>query len=112
MAEAAGACRYAEVTVATREALTMVGRCQPGDVLALVEGEVILIGSRLLEVCLTLLDRMLSAGGELVTLVFGHDAPADLAGELTGHLGRRWPFAESTVYNGDQPHYPLLVGVE
>ena len=38
MAEAAGACRYAEVTVATREALTVAGRCQPGDVLGAGRG--------------------------------------------------------------------------
>src|SRR5581483_10257449 len=37
MAEAAGACRYAEVTTAAREAVTVAGVCQPGDVLALVE---------------------------------------------------------------------------
>ena len=40
MAEVIGACRSAEVTIATREALTVAGRCRPGDVLALVEGEV------------------------------------------------------------------------
>ncbi|GAB3848206.1 hypothetical protein GCM10029963_30800 [Micromonospora andamanensis] len=38
MAEAAGACRYAEVCRAGREALTVAGPCRAGDVLALVEG--------------------------------------------------------------------------
>jgi DAK2 domain fusion protein YloV len=112
MAEAAGACRYAEVTVATREALTMAGRCRPGDVLALLEGEVILVGGALPQVCLTLLDRMLSGGGELVTLVLGEQAGPSLGDELCEHLAQRWPFVESTVYRGGQPHYPLLVGVE
>ena len=51
MAEAAGACRYAEVCVAVRDALTMAGPCRPGDVLALVEGEVNLIGGDLVETC-------------------------------------------------------------
>src|SRR6266545_5159213 len=40
MAEAVGACRYAEVTTASREAITVAGRCQPGDILGLVDGEV------------------------------------------------------------------------
>jgi DAK2 domain fusion protein YloV len=112
MAEAAGACRYAELTVATREALTMAGRCQPGDVLALLEGEVTLIGSKLADTGRDLLDRMLSGGGELVTLVIGADAPEDLADVLTDHLRDTWPFVETQVYDGGQPHYPLLVGVE
>jgi hypothetical protein len=112
MAEAAGACRYAELTVATREALTMAGRCQPGDVLALLEGEVALIGDKLSDTGRDLLDRMLSGGGELVTLVTGADAPEDLTGVLSDHLRHRWPFVEIQVYDGGQPHYPLLVGVE
>jgi DAK2 domain fusion protein YloV len=112
MAEAAGACRYAEVTRATKEALTVAGRCQPGDVLALVEGEVNLIDHDLRGACATLLDRMLGGGGELVTLILGADAPADLGDFLTRHVRERWPFVEVHPYQGGQPHYPLLVGVE
>ena len=112
MAEAAGACRFAEVTVATREALTVAGRCRPGDILGLVEGEVNVIGSDLLDTCRTMLDRMLGGGGELVTLVLGRDASADLGDVLISHIAHTWPFAEVRAYHGGQPHYPLLVGVE
>jgi len=112
MAEAAGACRYAEVTVATREALTVAGRCQPGDILGLVEGEVNVIGHDLHQTCRALLDRMLGGGGEVVTLVLGATAPADLGEALTSHLAHAWPFAEARLLHGGQPHYPLLVGVE
>ncbi len=112
MAEAAGACRFAEVTVATREALTVVGRCEPGDILGLVEGEVNVIGKDLGETCLSLVDRLLGGGGELVTLVLGATAPADLHHRLATHLHHAWPFAETRFYDGGQPHHPLLVGVE
>jgi uncharacterized protein len=112
MAEAAGACRHAEVTYASREALTVAGRCQPGDVLALVEGEVNLIGEDLVETCRDLLDRLLAGGGELVTLITGAQAPAELADLLSEHLTIRWPFVEAQFYDGGQPHHPLLVGVE
>ncbi|GLY21111.1 DAK2 domain-containing protein [Micromonospora sp. NBRC 101691] len=112
MAEAAGACRYAEVCHARREALTVAGPCRPGDVLALVEGEVHLIGVDLLDTCTALLDRMLGGGGELVTLLTGADAPAGLVDAVRAHVTRRWPFVEVQAYAGGQPHYPLLVGVE
>jgi uncharacterized protein len=111
MAEAAGACRYAEVCYASREAITMAGRCRAGDVLALVEGEVHLIGADLAQTCRELLDRMLGGGGELVSLLLGADAPAGLGAELRAHMGQAWPFMEVQVYDGGQPHYPLLVGV-
>ncbi|MGC5021087.1 DAK2 domain-containing protein [Micromonospora sp. DT47] len=112
MAEAAGACRYAEVCWASREALTVAGPCRPGDVLALVEGEVHLIGADLVDTCAAVVDRMLGGGGELVTLLTGADAPDGLADAIRAHVGRRWPFVEVQVYPGGQPHYPLLVGVE
>src|SRR5690606_20838009 len=112
MAEAAGACRYAEVCRAARDALTMVGRCRAGDVLALVEGEVHLIGTDLSGVCRQLLDQLLGGGGELVTLLLGAEAPEGLAADLTDHLATAWPFVEVQVHQGGQPHYPLVVGVE
>ncbi|GAA1377646.1 DAK2 domain-containing protein [Catellatospora chokoriensis] len=112
MAEAAGACRSAEVTTASREALTVAGRCRPGDVIALIEGEVNLIGDDLVTVCCGLLDRMLASGGELVTLLTGAQAPEGLVEALTAHVATRWPFVEVHAYPGGQPHYPLLVGVE
>jgi DAK2 domain fusion protein YloV len=112
MAEAAGACRYAEVTTASREALTVAGRCQPGDVLGLIQGDVSLIGHDLLDTCERLLDRLLGAGGEMVTLLTGDQAPSWLADRLLDHVRRNWPFVEAHCYRGGQPHYPLLVGVE
>ncbi|HWH00628.1 MAG TPA: DAK2 domain-containing protein [Pilimelia sp.] len=112
MAEAAGACRFAEVCHAASDALTVAGRCRPGDVLALVDGEVNVIGAELTRTCRELLDRLLGGGGELVTLLLGAPAPAGLADELRAHLARHWPFVEVQVYQGDQPTYPLLVGVE
>ncbi|MCZ7425249.1 DAK2 domain-containing protein [Micromonospora sp. WMMA1949] len=112
MAEAAGACRYAEVCHAAREALTVAGPARPGDVLALVEGEVHLIGQDLVDTCTAVVDRMLGGGGELVTLLCGADAPAGLADRVRAHVEGAWPFVEVQAYEGGQPHYPLLVGVE
>jgi uncharacterized protein len=112
MAEAAGKCRYAEVTTASRESLTVAGFCRPGDVIALVEGEVHLIAQDLTEVCRDLLDRLLGGGGELVTLLLGEQAPPDLERVLTEHLRSHWPFVEVQCFAGGQPHYPLIAGVE
>jgi len=112
MADAAGACRYAEVTFAVREAVTVAGVCQPGDVIALIEGEVNLIGTELAPTCRDLVDRMLAAGGELVTLVTGDQAPPELGPLLRDHVGERWPFVEVVLLPGGPPRYPLVVGVE
>jgi dihydroxyacetone kinase-like predicted kinase len=112
MAETAAATRSAEVTVAVREAITMAGRCAAGDVLGLVEGDVLLIGASVQEVTVELLDRLLATGGELMTVILGADAPDGLADLLARHLAGTHPEVELVAYRGGQPLYPVLLGVE
>jgi DAK2 domain fusion protein YloV len=110
MAEAAAATRWAEVTVAEQEALTMAGRCQPGDALGSAEGDVVVIGSDLVAVACELLDRMLSAGGEMATLVVGPDGAL---GDAVGtHLASAHPTIEVVRYGGGPSAIPLQIGVE
>lgn len=111
MAEAAAATRSAEVVVAGRDALTMAGPCRAGDVLGLAEGDVVVIGDAVGRVAGDLIDRMLSGGGELVTLLVGDGAPGGLAEELERRVAHDHPGVEVTAYAGGQPE-PLLIGVE
>jgi dihydroxyacetone kinase-like predicted kinase len=110
MAEAAAATRWAEVTLAEQEALTSAGRCRPGDVLGAVEGDVVVIGSDLAAVSCELLDRLLSAGGEMATLVVGPDEA--LGDAVCSHLATAHPTIEVTRYGGGPSGIPLQVGVE
>jgi DAK2 domain fusion protein YloV len=115
MAEAAAATRRGELVIAKREAITWVGHCQPGDALGLIDGEVVLIEpgpADLVAAACRLVDRMLDAGGELVTVFAGADAPAELAAELGRHLRLSHPEAELVGYAGGQPETVALVGVE
>jgi DAK2 domain fusion protein YloV len=111
MAEAAAATRWAEVTVAVQESLTMAGRCQPGDVLGLIGGEVVVIGAGVNTVAAAVIDRLLAVGGELITVLLGLDAPPDVESALTRHLSDQ-PHVELAVFSGGQPVFPLLIGVE
>ncbi|WP_410536237.1 DAK2 domain-containing protein [Streptomyces sp. KL2] len=111
MTSAAGATRYGELCVAERQAWTTAGICQAGDVLGLIEGDVALIGAQAADVAAAVLDRMLSAGGELVTLVVGAGAPEGLAGHLEDHVRRNHLAVDTLVYEGRQSG-PLLIGVE
>jgi DAK2 domain fusion protein YloV len=110
MAEAAAATRWAEVTVAEQQALTTAGRCEPGDVLGSAEGDVVVIGGDLAGVACDLLDRLLSAGGEMATLVVGA-APA-LGDAVCRHLSVVHPTIEVIRYDGGHEGVPLQVGVE
>jgi uncharacterized protein len=112
MTAAANHCRHGGVTVAAREAVTMAGVCREGDVLGILDGDFALIGDDVGTVACSVVDRMLSSGGELVTLVTGTDAEDGLVERVTAHLHRTRPEVDTVVYEGGQPRYPLLVGVE
>ncbi|HEU0214710.1 MAG TPA: DAK2 domain-containing protein [Jiangellaceae bacterium] len=112
MTAAAGHTRHGAVTVAAREAVTMAGVCRPGDILGIVEGDFVVIGTDLPAVAVDVVERMLSAGGELVTLVTGADAEPSLADGVVAALRRSHPEVDTVVYDGGQPRYPLLMGVE
>ncbi|MGZ4446912.1 MAG: DAK2 domain-containing protein [Blastococcus sp.] len=110
MAEAAAATRWAEVTVAEQEALTSAGRCHPGDVLGSAEGDVVVVGADLAAVSCDLLDRLLSAGGEMATLLVGPDEA--LGDAVCAHLSAAHPMIEVLRYGGGPAAIPLQVGVE
>jgi dihydroxyacetone kinase-like predicted kinase len=112
MTSAAGATRYAELAVAEGESWTMAGVCQAGDVLGLIDGDVAVIGEETGETASIVLDRMLAAGGELVTLILGEGVAGTVADHLVAHVRRANPVVDTVVYRGDQPSSLLLIGVE
>ncbi|WP_267715337.1 DAK2 domain-containing protein [Streptomyces sp. CoH17] len=112
MTSAAGATRHAEVAVAERQSWTTAGICQAGDVLGLIDGDVAVIGADVSQVAATVLDRMLSAGGELVTLVLGDEAPQAVADHLEARVREAYLAVDTVVYRGGRQGALLLVGVE
>ncbi|WP_206518128.1 DAK2 domain-containing protein [Rhodococcus sp. X156] len=118
MAEAATATRRGAVRVAREQALTWVGRCEPGDVLGLLDDEVVLIArgddpaEQQSEAVRGLLDRMLDAGGELVTVLTGEGMDATLEQEMADHVQAVHPGVELVVYPGGVLGDVAVLGVE
>lgn len=112
MAEAAAGTRTAGLMVAESEALTWAGRCEPGDVLGIADGEVVVIAPDLAVGALWLAHRMLLTGGEIVTALLGRGADDALAEGLAADLRRTHPEVDIVVHRGGQTDYPLVLGVE
>ncbi len=112
MSEAAATTRWGALRAAAERALTMVGTCAAGDGLGLVGHDVVVIDHDVRAAGLTLLDRMLAFGGELVTLLMGAAAPDGLADALAAHIGEGFPGVEVTVYSGGQHGDLVQIGVE
>ncbi|MFF9775242.1 DAK2 domain-containing protein [Streptomyces sp. NPDC013978] len=112
MTSAAGATRYAEVVIAERQSWTMAGICQAGDVLGLVDGDVAVIGTDVTATAAAVVDRMLAAGGEMVTLVLGDGAPADVVEHVESRVREGYLAVDTVVYRGGRQGALLLIGVE
>ncbi len=104
--------RHGAVTVAARQAITMAGPCEPGDVLGVVEGDFAVVGEDLYDVAIDVLERLIGGGGELVTLVAGVDDRDELAQRCAAHVEEQHPHVDVVVYDGGQERYPLLMSVE
>jgi DAK2 domain fusion protein YloV len=105
--------RQGAVTIAARQAITMAGPCEPGDVLGAIGGDFVVVGHDLTEVAEDVLSRLLGGGGEMVTLVSGaEDADGALAQVCADWLEEQHPTVDVVVYDGGQERYPLLVAVE
>jgi uncharacterized protein len=112
MTAAAVATRYGGLTHAVRAALTTVGRCSPGDVLGLVGEDVVSFDRTAGAVADVVVDRLLAAGGELVTLVSGAGAEPGLVDGVVDRLRSTHPGVAVLTYDGGAPDQPLQVGVE
>jgi dihydroxyacetone kinase-like predicted kinase len=105
--------RQGAVTVAAKQAMTMAGPCEPGDVLGVIAGDFAVVGQDLYDVATDVLDRLLGGGGELVTLVAGDGDPeGSLATRCAGFVEEHHPAVDVVVYDGGQERYPLLMSVE
>jgi DAK2 domain fusion protein YloV len=90
-----------------------VHRADPGtDAHGVLDGEVVEVGADVGEVAARVADRLLRAGGELLTVVLGAEAPRGLAEQLSGQIRQRHPALEVQVLDGGQPEALVLLGLE
>ncbi len=104
--------RHGAVTIAARQAITMAGPCEPGDVLGVIAGDFAVVGDDLETVASDVLERLLAGGGELVTIVGGAEDDGGLAARCAALVEERHPHVDVVVYDGGQERYPLLMSVE
>jgi uncharacterized protein len=112
MTNAAGHARHGEISVAEKSMMTKVGRCHPGDVLGAIQGDVVVVGTSMTDVAWQVVEQLLTAGGELLTLVRGLDADENLLPDLAARVRQTSQSLDIETLDGGQPGYPLLLGVE
>lgn len=112
MARAAAGARHGSVRIATEEALTWAGTCAPGDGLGISGDEVLIVGRDVTAAGAGLIDLLLSAGGELVTVLTGVGVDPAVGAALQDHVHHRHLGAELVTYHTGHRGDALLIGVE
>jgi uncharacterized protein len=117
MARAAGAAKLGSVRIATETALTWAGTCEPGNGLGIAGDEVLIVAPDVASAAIGLIDLLLAAGGELVTVLVGADIDGDgdaaaVSERLQAHIHDRHPGTELMTYHTGHRGDALLIGVE
>jgi len=112
MSAAATATRHGAVTVAGKKSMTSAGPCTPGDVLGVVDCDVVVIGQDLAVVGAQVVARLLAGGGELLTVVNGAGGGPEISAAVAASACQGGRDLEVSTIDGGQAMYPLLLGVE
>lgn len=115
MAAAVGGTRYGSVRRATEDALTWAGPCRAGDGLGIFGGEVLVVRHDVTAAGQGLIDLMLGVGGELLTVLLGHDLGSDaerIAEALADHVRAQHLGTEMVSYHTGQHGDAMIIGVE
>ena len=112
MARAAAGARHGSVRRATEEALTWAGACRPGDGLGIAGDEVLIVAEDITAAAAGLIDLLLVAGGELVTVLSGADVDPGVGEALSEHVHSEHLGAELVTYHTGHRGDALLIGVE
>jgi len=101
-----------EITRAVRSVQVNGLSIEEGQIIGLINGDLMTAGSQLSEVAHDLLDRLGIEDYEIVTIYYGEDVPENAASELSELLEMSYPELEVEVLDGGQAHYFYIISVE
>jgi DAK2 domain fusion protein YloV len=112
MTRALGDSKTGEITVATRSVEIDGVNAEEGQVIGLLEGELVVCGDDLGAMLLALLEAANVDEAELVTLYHGEDLAPQEANAFADSVRTRWPDLEVELVDGGQPHYWFILSIE
>jgi fatty acid kinase len=101
-----------EITVATRSVEIDGVKVESGQVIALLDGKLVLSARSVEEGVLGLLEQAEASKHELVTLFYGGGVQHTEANRIADLIREKYPNLEIEVQEGGQPHYQFIISVE
>jgi len=101
-----------EITTATRSVEINGVKVKEGQVIALLNGQLVASASDLEEACFELLNAAKSEERERITLFYGQNITLDEVNQLAEKIQQKYPDHEMEIHEGGQPHYQLIISIE
>lgn len=101
-----------EITTAIRSTEIDGVNVQEGEIIALLNGKLVLATKSLEEACIDLLNKADANQYELVTLFYGADVTKQEANQIADSIRANYPSLEVELQDGGQPHYQFILSIE
>ena len=112
MEQAAGSVRTAEITEAVRSATVNDVTVEPGQLIGLLEHQLVAAGQELPAVAASLLKEAEVSERDLVTLYWGDRLAGGDAEAVLSQVSEAFPGVEFELVEGGQPHYHFIISIE
>ena len=112
MRQRLSAAHEASISVAVRDSVVNDLQIKTGDYLGLADGKIVLVGQDKRQLLMDLVKRQLTQDIEIISVYYGKDVTTQEAASLAEMIRQAYPQLEVEVYEGGQPHYPLLLVLE
>jgi uncharacterized protein len=101
-----------EITKATRSIEINGIKVREGEVIALLNGELIDSTNSVLKTCANLLKKANTKDHEHITIFYGLETTKDMVDQLVEYINQEYPDHEVEVHEGGQPHYQFILSIE
>jgi DAK2 domain fusion protein YloV len=112
MTEAAETVHTASVTYAVRDTNYDNQEIHEGDIMAMIDNKLSVLGNNIPKVCMDVSEKMVSGDSSLITIYYGQDIAEEDAQALRQALAEKYPDCDVDLQAGGQPLYYYLIAVQ
>jgi dihydroxyacetone kinase-like predicted kinase len=101
-----------EITTAIRDAEYDGVYVREGQIIALLNHQLVYASEDLEDACLRLLEQANAGEYELITMFYGENVPRQEVNHISDAVRAAYPQNEVEVQEGGQPHYHFILSIE
>ena len=101
-----------EITTAVRTIDINGVKVKEGEVIALLNGDLIASSKSIVKACAALLKKAETEDREHITIFYGSNTTRDQVDEVINYIEKTYPDHELEVHEGGQPHYQFILSIE